>query len=205
MKYTKNKVIILLCIVILSSSLMVQASEQTQEQQYETYSWFGKLMYNIKAFFSSDDIIHMGTDSFHHTNVEHLDHVINKNLIPGTDYSCEDNIPSKMRLIGKSGVFHVLWDEINGHSLMTVDAYCKENREAGQIASQFECKGSYSIQDRISKQGIIEKDYKVIFDLTFDENECKPIALDGMNYLDCEVIDSSCSWEYCDGWTCNVG
>jgi len=128
-----------------------------------------------------------------------------KNLIPDTNYSCEENIPDNMRILGKPGVLLVLSDKINGYGLITTYGTCRKNKEVGQIASQFECLGGYAVRDRISEEGIIEEDYKVLFDLTFDENNCEPLVLDGMNYLDCEVIDSSCSWEYCDDWSCGVG
>ncbi len=56
-----NKMIGLICMVILLVPHMVQASEPTQGQQDETSSWFSRVMYNIKMFLSGsisiDDIV----------------------------------------------------------------------------------------------------------------------------------------------------
>ncbi len=124
-----------------------------------------------------------------------------RNLIPGTNYTCEDLIPESVLLVfpgdkyrAPTGGFTLLG---NNESLLVNYGDCKRNTQPGENINLFECDGSYSIFDRVTPEGIIQKNYRVKFHINSDNRNCTfSYNAGGGEAKICKVIFATCKWDY---------
>src|SRR3989344_1536802 len=83
-------------------------------------------------------------------------------LIPDTNYTCADitpeNLTLSLRLDMKTLYFGE--DSVTNNGIR-LRGDCKYNTEVGTNINQFNCGSSYTIIDRITEDGIKQKDYAV--------------------------------------------
>jgi hypothetical protein len=129
-----------------------------------------------------------------------------RNVIPGTNYTCEEIIPDTVYVLFPQGnaTLHPGFDTSpyfnvlkNNKNIGGYGKYCTRQSEVGQNINSFVCSDSYVVTGIVSSEGIIERSYKVAFNINSNNNDCilRQRVLGG-DIMGCKVVSSSCSWEY---------
>ena len=131
-----------------------------------------------------------------------------EDFLPDTNYTCKDLVPERLNLPLMHGTPYP-WREpiVLKNNVSLGGEPCLYNTNPGEKITGFTCKAFTRVTNRVSDEGVILKDYTLSYTLYFDDNECDGShssdgGIPGYGYIDCKVLDYSCSWKYCDRQGC---
>jgi len=134
------------------------------------------------------------------SNLTTIQETENKNLLPDSNYSCDEIIPDEALIVFMSGGKILGKLELKNGKKLSADPSlnpCKINRKVGENIYLFSCSIGYYIRNRVSEEGIILQNYQVSFDLGFDERNCSfSYNAAGGGAYNCKILTKSCSWKF---------
>lgn len=154
----------------------------------------GLIIFSVVS--SVDEVQESGGDVI--KSIEEKEEVSKRNIIPRTDYTCEEILPEEVTVLIYGDRVPFLRDTLlkNNETLNSRRSYCRFNERVGQKSTVFKCRGSYSVFGELDENSIILRNYKVIYEFEFDRMNCvRNDQFVNLN-LDCPIDKFSCSWSY---------
>ena len=124
---------------------------------------------------------------------------ISKKYLPDTNTTCESLIPKNVTV--KLGYTGSAGQSPNGLVMAGYTSTCNRNTQVGQRIDEFTCIADKDVKDRVSSDNVILRDYRLRYSFLLRDSNCtrfssRQLSELSQDFLDCEVIQSSCDWAY---------